>query len=753
MANLVGKTLAHYQILSELGRGGMATVYKAWDTVTTRHVAVKVLLPLLASDLEFVERFHREAKAAQRLNHPNIVRIYEASQHGETHYLVMDYVEGESLAHRLAREKRLSVDAATSIVNQIGAALDHAHAQGIVHRDVKPSNILLNDAGQAFLSDFGIAKAVAGTKLTRTGTSLGTPEYMSPEQVLGKTIDGRSDLYALGVVLYEMLTGQVPFTADTQAAILYRHVYTPPPMLSMLNVRLPAWMNAVVQKALAKDPQERFQSGHEFALAMRGGESAATQVVDRPRFQPKKPIAIALSVVGVVALVLLIVFAMMPKGESSQVAMPGGTPGSATIVGIPPTARGASSTPAPTLASAFTPTRTSTPRPTDTPRPTNTPFPTSVPESLFVHAAEEGTRFAAKTSGIYRFAIASGAIQNCPPGADPTNRNCATWTTHLMIFRNKEITWSPASSPRGPILAPSGWDYVLGNKSPIATSADAEKSGLGMFVDIPLAQGNYVVLVADDCQGCYGDNQGGITLSASIVAALPTPTATSIPTRTPTLPPPASQAREFAEPILAAIANKPPTWNDDFGDPGSGWLIGSSERGNWGYKDGAYAIVANHKKYVKDQHCCDSYSERMPPFSDFVLEVEGTFVSGESGQWGVILRDKEQPSFAEPNWGHYGLMFDVRGFHMFRYLNNGDANLGDSIPSFYKRGYVMNRLQVIAQGPRIAIYLNGEPLWFVTDSSLSKGLIRLRGMSSADTPLRVQFDNLKVWDISNLSFP
>ncbi len=284
----------------------MANVYQAWDTAANRHVALKILATQLARDTNFLERFYREGKAAQRLNHPNIVRVRAVAQQDGLHFLVMDYVEGETLHHKLAREKRTSIESATSIVNQIGAALDHAHAQGIIHRDVKPSNILLNEAGQAFLADFGIAKAVAGTQLTRTGTSLGTPEYMSPEQVLGKTIDGRSDLYSLGIVLYEMLTGQVPFAAETAASVLYRHVYTPPPMVTTISPRLPHWMNDLIQKALAKDPRERFQSGREMAVALRTGESAATQVVRQPaRLAPSRAPIVFAVIAGVAILLVL----------------------------------------------------------------------------------------------------------------------------------------------------------------------------------------------------------------------------------------------------------------------------------------------------------------------------------------------------------------------------------------------------------------------------------------------------------------
>jgi serine/threonine protein kinase len=259
---LTGQTLGQYRILEELGRGGMAVVYKAYQPALDRCVAIKVLPRELTFDREFVERFLREAKAAARLNHPNIVTIHDVGRAEGAHFIVMEYVDGPSLAELLQRREGLPSQRASRVVSDVARALDYAHQRGFVHRDVKPGNILLSADGTAKLVDFGIVKAAEGTRLTQTGTLLGTPAYMSPEQAKGAAIGQGTDIYSLGVVTYEMLSGRVPFTGPT-VAVLHAHVYDPPD----LGV-LPGGVQHVVGKALAKDPGARYGSAGAFARAL-----------------------------------------------------------------------------------------------------------------------------------------------------------------------------------------------------------------------------------------------------------------------------------------------------------------------------------------------------------------------------------------------------------------------------------------------------------------------------------------------------
>jgi len=262
-----GRTIGPYQIMAEIGRGGMATVYKGYDPVNRRYVAIKVLPPDLSRDQEFVERFRREAAAAGRLRHPNIVAIYDVQPQAGLYAIVMEYVEGQSLAALIRQGGAMPPQRAAAIVAQIASALDYAHSQGVVHRDVKPSNILLAPSGRAVLTDFGIARLSTDRTLTRTGAIIGTPEYMSPEQAQGETVMPQSDVYSLGVVLYEMLTGRVPFSGPTHAVLL-AHITRLPPPPRALNPALTPAVEAAVLRALAKAPAERYRSAGEMAQAL-----------------------------------------------------------------------------------------------------------------------------------------------------------------------------------------------------------------------------------------------------------------------------------------------------------------------------------------------------------------------------------------------------------------------------------------------------------------------------------------------------
>src|SRR5215216_4060770 len=269
--DLEGQTLnGRYQLGSLLGVGGMARVYLATDRVLERQVAVKVLSPPYAQDPVFVERFRREARSAARLSHPNIVAVFDSGSDAGRHYLVMEYVAGQSLAQLLTRQGRLTPRRAAELAVEVCAALAAAHAQGLVHRDVKPANVLVGAEGRVKVTDFGIVKAAA-TTLTGTGTVLGTAAYLSPEQAQGGPVDARSDLYGLGCVLYELLTGRPPFGsgADSpQVALAARHVSEPPELPSVHNPQLDRALDVVVLTALAKQPDQRYQSAIEMQDAL-----------------------------------------------------------------------------------------------------------------------------------------------------------------------------------------------------------------------------------------------------------------------------------------------------------------------------------------------------------------------------------------------------------------------------------------------------------------------------------------------------
>ncbi len=272
MSTLTGKTIGKYSLTERLGRGGMAEVYKAHHPKLGRTVAVKILHGYLAEGEDFLKRFEREARAVAALRHPHIVQIHDFDVDRETYYMVMEYFEGGTLQDRMAELARsgkyMPLSQVMEILKEIAGALDYAHKKGIIHRDIKPSNILLNDQGEAFLADFGIARMVSTTQFTTTGALIGTPTYMSPEQSKGDDLTVVSDIYSLGVILFELLTGRAPFVADTPLALIQKHISEPLPRITMLRPGLPAGVEAVVEKALAKEPAMRYQSAGELAQAL-----------------------------------------------------------------------------------------------------------------------------------------------------------------------------------------------------------------------------------------------------------------------------------------------------------------------------------------------------------------------------------------------------------------------------------------------------------------------------------------------------
>jgi len=259
MPFVVGQNVGPYRIMEQLGQGGMATVFKAYHAALDRYVAIKVLHPAFREDPTFTARFTREARVVAKLEHPNIVPIYDYSEFEGQPYLVMKFIEGETLKARLARGP-LTAEDAMRVVEAVGAALSYAHSKGILHRDIKPSNVLLAPDGRIYLADFGLARiAQSGESTLSSDMLLGTPHYISPEQAQGiKNLDAGTDIYSLGVVMYELAVGRVPFNADTPFSIIHDHIFTPLPMPRQVNPKVPAGVERVLLKALAKSRADRY---------------------------------------------------------------------------------------------------------------------------------------------------------------------------------------------------------------------------------------------------------------------------------------------------------------------------------------------------------------------------------------------------------------------------------------------------------------------------------------------------------------
>ena len=269
--------IGQYELAEELGSGGMGTVYRAMDTRTGQTVALKVMDSRLAKDPDYVRRFQREADIAKKLDSPHIVRVLESGQDDNHYFLVMEYVEGKNLTEVLRERGKLPPEEARSIATQVALALEAGHEQGVVHRDIKPGNILIDRDGTAKVTDFGIARAADSTTITKTGLFLGTLSYAAPELLAGKA-DIRSDIYSLGVVLYQMLAGRVPFESDTPLALMDMHRSQEPPTLESLGVRVPADLRAIVERCLAKRPEDRYQQPSELTAELEGRSLAAALV-------------------------------------------------------------------------------------------------------------------------------------------------------------------------------------------------------------------------------------------------------------------------------------------------------------------------------------------------------------------------------------------------------------------------------------------------------------------------------------------
>jgi eukaryotic-like serine/threonine-protein kinase len=297
-----------YEVDSLLGQGGMARVFRGTDRVLGRTVAVKVLSPQFAGDDQFVSRFRREAQAAAGLNHPNIVSVYDTGDQGDVHFIVMEYVEGRTLRDVIRSEGPLLPERATEIGQAVARALGSAHEAGLVHRDIKPGNIMLTRDGEVKVMDFGIARTSTGDTLTQTAAVLGTASYLSPEQAQGMSVDARSDIYSLGCVLYEMLAGRPPFTGESPVSIAYKHVREDPVPPGRLNSDVPSSLDAVVMKCMAKNPANRYQTAEELRE-------------DLERVEQGMPI---------------LATPVMPGDSTQVVTGPVGTGETAVMTGLPP---------------------------------------------------------------------------------------------------------------------------------------------------------------------------------------------------------------------------------------------------------------------------------------------------------------------------------------------------------------------------------------------------------------------------------
>jgi hypothetical protein len=472
MEDLSGRQFGPYRIVEPLGEGGMATVYKAYQASTDRYVALKILPPYFTHDRTFAARFEQEAKIVARLQHPHILPVFDFGRDGDFTYIVMPFIETGSLAD-LLETGPLPLTTVLTVIGQVGDALDYAHSFGVVHRDVKPGNILIDQRGNCLLTDFGIARMVEGTTaLTRTGGTIGTPAYMSPEQIRAESLDGRSDLFSLGIVLYEMTTGRTPFRADTPLGVYVKHLNDPLPPPRTFSPDLPEGVERVILKALSKAPDDRFQTATEMSAAL-GQAIAGTgaQPVPAPparREAPGRRIPVwGLAAVGLLALAAVVLLALWAWGagpDGDDPAAPAGegitadTPAPTVTqqVTVQPAALAATATPRPT---AVTPTATPRPpeptatdAPTQTPRPSPTtvstvtpmPTPTTVPTNTPLPTATPRPTLAPQLVNLIRWCGTEFVVEAGRPvllryggwvarGAELANASVSQITVELRV--------------------------------------------------------------------------------------------------------------------------------------------------------------------------------------------------------------------------------------------------------------------------------------------------------------------------------
>jgi len=365
---MIPKTLGRFEVVQELGRGAMGVVYKGMDPKLQRPVALKVIQFGMSQEdseqLQIKERFMVEARATGQLQHSNILTIYDVGEEGNLTYIAMEYLEGGNLEDMIKGNKFHDYEQIMDIAKQIADGLDHAHAKGIVHRDIKPANIMMANGKIPKIADFGLAR-LSNSTLTTTGTVLGTPSYMAPEQIRGRKVDGRADLFALGVIFYEMLTGEKPYGGDSITSVIYRVVNEEPIPVRKLNLDLPEQMDIFMQKALAKEPSQRFQTGKEFyegLKALQKGEfnlnaSSAgvtqkipayeeTKKMEAPKAKPNMGLIIGGIAAGVVIIILAVL--LFAGGKKEKPAAAPQEPALLTVAQAPPVAEPPSSKPSKT---------------------------------------------------------------------------------------------------------------------------------------------------------------------------------------------------------------------------------------------------------------------------------------------------------------------------------------------------------------------------------------------------------------------
>jgi serine/threonine-protein kinase len=686
-----------YEVKSELGRGGMATVYLGYDPRFRREVAIKVLPREFLHDPQFRARFEREAQTIALLDHPAIVPVHDFGEDDGLPYLVMRLMTGGSLATRL-KQGPLSIVEASRILNRLALALDKAHARGIIHRDLKPGNILFDGDGEPYLSDFGIVKLTEATASFTGSALIGTPAYMSPEQVRGDAkIDGRSDVYAFGVILFEMLTGKQPYEATTPIGVAFKHVTDPIPRILDFNPSLPLDAQAAIERAMAKAPEDRFQTAGGMAAALAaiaGREAALPKTVEAEEIPlatteharsgetaPAEPEPETREPLPAPAPPLT-----APPVIPEAVAAPPG-PVVAPMVGLPETETAPLE--APVAEAVALPPEAGTP----------------AQAASLAEAAPEASENLSGLPDLTGLGLAETEARPVAPPAQPALRRAPRPLARFAL---------PVASVAVIVLLIVGGAIF----------------GPGFFSTSAATPTEMSAAIVESSPSPTRTISPTPTLTSTPTV---TPTRTSQPTITPTSPP--AWVSDFAEPILAAIANRTPDFQDDFSTRAGGWKLEEwcAIRGRLEIKNGEMTVAD-----------CRVWREMWYP--DFVAEFDARFLleAPPDNYWSFVYRDP--------------LVVGPGNFYMFYF--SGDVNaalLGSdgvvrhmpNLQGVALPGTNVNHILVIAKGQDFALYINDQPVFYKRGEPVWPN----GGMRLNVGGVTVVFDNFKIWDISDLSLP
>ncbi|MEM5774034.1 MAG: protein kinase, partial [Anaerolineaceae bacterium] len=702
MSDLPGQYIGRYHITEKIGVGGMATVYKAFDSRLERDVALKVIRSDIVRDEMFLKRFEREAKALARLSHPNIVKVLDYGEHEGSPYLVMEYMRGDTLKKLLGRP--MPWREAARLLMPIAEALAYTHKQGIVHRDVKPSNFLMTDSNHLMLSDFGIAKMLdnpEAVQLTGTGVGVGTPEYMAPEQGLGETVDQRADIYALGVVFYEMVTGQKPYRADTPMAVMYKQITDPLPPPRQYVPDLPEQVELILFKALAKKPVDRFQNMGEFAQALQEVIENANSTATR-------------------------MFSAQPLQGQTSPAQTAYRPAEQHTPTPPPFQTGQPATGSP----SHTPPPFQTGMPQTAASPSNPAIPLKKNKRLGITCGVLAfvavcIAVAALTGGFNTLMSMLGVP---PAGLSvevtlPPSIQMGREFQAVVSMRNdssKEIKVTEIQLPK-----PMQQIASINTTSPLYsnTTASAKDGGTGYVFNLTLAPGatrevtfyfnpRQTADITDNWNVLVGSRRAVTPVRVLITeAAAQAPTPTAQPTPTEAAPTQAPAPTETIQGVNPSEWSE--VWVDDFSDPNSGFYTGQSTDRKFAYENGTYRIDVIQKSWMAWMYLGYSLTD-VQVNADIKMSNKTTMTA-----YGMVCRYDANDNF-------YGFEFSEDGYYTIwlRY-NNEYTTLVEWTYDSRIDATQWQKMTIECVGDQLTLKFNDEVVATATDATIASGDVGL----------------------------